>query len=339
MSRVVCFGELLLRLGAPGRELLLQTPQLQVHVGGAEANVAVSLAHLGHEVQMVSTVPANALGRHAVAELRRHGVGVAGVREVENERMGLYFLATGAVQRASEVVYDRAGSAFANSSAKDHPWPALLSGAHLLHVSGVSPALGANVAESVLGAVHAARAAGVRVSFDGNYRPSLWRRWDGDAAAILRELFAGADIVFADHRDIERVLGLHFAQDDAVDRTAAAAAAAFAAFPHLQWLACTQRDVVSADHHRLGALLLGRDGTRAQAPPRPLPGIVDRIGGGDAFAAGILHGLLSGFDAESTVAFGLASGALKHSIPGDFNPVAEAQVLALLDNAGADVRR
>lgn len=120
---------------------------------------------------MVSTVPANALGRHAVAELRRHGVGVVSVREVEDQRMGLYFLATGAVQRASEVVYDRAGSAFANSSAKDHPWPALLSGAHLLHVSGVSPALGANVAESVLGAVHAARAAGVRVSFDGNYRP------------------------------------------------------------------------------------------------------------------------------------------------------------------------
>ncbi|MBO8044059.1 hypothetical protein J6396_41065, partial [Pseudomonas aeruginosa] len=105
MSHVVCFGELLLRLGAPGRELLLQTPQLQVHVGGAEANVAVSLTSLGHDVQMVSTVPGNALGRHAVAELRRHGVGVAAVREVEGDRMGLYFLATGAVQRASEVVY------------------------------------------------------------------------------------------------------------------------------------------------------------------------------------------------------------------------------------------
>ncbi|MBH1485932.1 sugar kinase [Stenotrophomonas geniculata] len=339
MSRVVCFGELLLRLGAPGRELLLQTPQLQVHVGGAEANVAVSLACLGHDVQMVSTVAGNALGRHAVAELRRHGVGVAGVREVEGDRMGLYFLATGAVQRASEVVYDRAGSAFANSSAKDHAWPTLLSGAHLLHVSGVSPALGANVAETVRGGVRAARAAGVQVSFDGNYRPSLWRRWSGDAAAILREIFAEADIAFADHRDIELVLGLHFPQDDAVARTEAAAAAAFATFPHLQWLACTQRDVVSADHHILGALLLGRDGTRAQAPPRPLPGIVDRIGGGDAFAAGILHGLLSGLDAEGTVHFGLAAGALKHAIPGDFSPVAEAQVLALLGNAGADVRR
>lgn len=339
MSRVVCFGELLLRLGAPGRELLLQTPQLQVHVGGAEANVAVSLASLGHDVQMVSTVPGNALGRHAVAELRRHGVGVAAVREVEGDRMGLYFLATGAVQRASEVVYDRAGSAFANRNASDHAWPALLSGAHLLHVSGVSPALGANVAESVLGAVRAARAAGVQVSFDGNYRSSLWRRWDGDAAAILREVFAEADIVFADHRDIELVMGLHFAQDDAIARTEAAAATAFAAFPHLRWLSCTQREVISADHHVLGALLLGRDGTRAQAAPRPLPGIVDRIGGGDAFAAGILHGLLSGLGAESTVRFGLAAGALKHAIPGDFSPAREAEVRALMESHPFDVRR
>ncbi|WP_439448256.1 sugar kinase [Stenotrophomonas sp. ATs4] len=339
MNRIVCFGELLLRMGAPRRELLLQSPQLQVHVGGAEANVAVSLSCFGHEVQMVSTVPDNALGRHAVAELRRHGVGTRGVHLVERDRMGLYFLATGALQRASEVVYDRAGSAFATSTAADYDWSILLRGAQWLHLSGVSPALGANVAESVLAAARAARSAGVRVSFDGNYRPSLWQRWGGDAPTLLRELFAEADIVFADHRDIALVLGLRFPQEDAVTQAEAAAAAAFAAFPHLQWLACTQRDVVSADHHILGALLLGRDGTRAQAPPRPLPGIVDRIGGGDAFAAGILHGLLSGFDAESTVHFGLAAGALKHSIPGDFSPVTEAQVLALLGNAGADVRR
>lgn len=339
MSRIVCFGELLLRLGAPGRELLLQTPQLQVHVGGAEANVAVSLSCLGHDVQMVSTVPGNALGRHAVAELRRHGVGVDAVREVDRGRMGLYFLATGALQRSSEVVYDRAGSAFANGTAAEHDWPTLLRDAQWLHVSGVSPALGVNVAECVLVAVRAARRAGVRVTFDGNYRPSLWQQWGGNAAAILRELFAEADIVFADHRDIELVLGLCFAQDTSIARTEAAAAAAFAAFPQLQYLACTHRELVSADHHVLGALLLGRDGTRAQAPSRPLPGIVDRIGGGDAFAAGILHGLASGFDAESTVRFGLAAGALKHSIPGDFSPVREAEVWALLGSEQFDVRR
>ncbi|KAF1017136.1 MAG: 2-dehydro-3-deoxygluconokinase [Stenotrophomonas maltophilia] len=207
MNRIVCFGELLLRLGAPGRELLLQSPQLQVHVGGAEANVAVSLACFGHEAAMVSTVTDSALGRHAVAELRRHGVDTRGVRQVDRDRMGLYFLATGAVQRASEVVYDRAGSAFACSTADEHDWPTLLQGAHWLHLSGVNPALGANVAETALTAARTARALGVRVSFDGNYRPSLWQRWQGDAPTILRQLFAEADIAFADHRDIALVLG------------------------------------------------------------------------------------------------------------------------------------
>ncbi|MEN5286278.1 sugar kinase [Stenotrophomonas lactitubi] len=339
MGRIVCFGELLLRLGAPGRELLLQSPQLQVHVGGAEANVAVSLSRFGHDVAMVSTVAGNALGAHALAELRRHGVDTRGVREDADGRMGLYFLTTGAVQRASEVVYDRADSAFANSTAADYDWPALLQGAQWLHLSGVSPALGPDVAQATLAAARAARALSVRVSFDGNFRPKLWQRWGGDAQAILHELFAQADIVFADYRDIEVILGQRFEQVDVVARVEAAAAAAFDAFPQLQWLACTQRQTLSVDHHALGALLLGRDGTRAQAPVRQLQGIVDRIGGGDAFAAGILHGILSAFDADATVHFGLAAGGLKHSIPGDFNPVSEADVLALMGEERFDVRR
>jgi len=339
MSRVVCFGELLLRLGAPGRQLLLQTPQLEVHVGGAEANVGVSLAHFGHAVAMAGTVADNALGAHALGELGRHGVQTHLLRRDPDGRMGLYFMTTGAVQRASEVVYDRADSAFARSTAGDYDWPTLLQGADWLHLSGVSPALGEAVAEATLAAARAARALGVRVSFDGNFRPKLWQRWGGDARTILRELFAQADIVFADYRDIEVVLGDAFEQADVVERVEAAAAAAFAAFPQLQWMACTQRQALSVDHHALGALLLGRDGTRAQAPVRQLQGIVDRIGGGDAFAAGILHGIMRGFDAGTTVRFGLAAGALKHSIPGDFNPVSEADVLALMGEERFDVRR
>jgi len=339
MGRVVCFGELLLRLGAPGNELLMQSPQLQVHVGGAEANVGVSLSRFGHEVAMVSTVAGNALGAHVLGELRRHGVDTRSVRQDRYGRMGLYFLTTGAVQRASEVVYDRADSAFARSTAADYDWPVLLQGAQWLHLSGVSPALGPDVAQATLAAARAARALGVRVSFDGNFRPKLWQRWGGDAQAILHELFAQADIVFADYRDIEVILGQRFEQADVVAKVEAAAAAAFAAFPQLQWMACTQRQALSVDHHALGALLLGRDGTRAQAPVRQLQGIVDRIGGGDAFAAGILHGILSGFDADATVRFGLAAGGLKHSIPGDFNPVSEADVLALVGEERFDVRR
>jgi len=328
----------LLRMSAPGRELLLQHPQLAVHAGGAEANVGVSLAHLGHAVAVVSTVPANPLGEYAVGELRRHGVDTTAVRRTEG-RMGLYFLTTGAVQRASEVVYDRADSAFANSSAADYDWDTLLTGADWLHLSGVSPALNPAMAQATLAAARAACARGVKVSFDGNFRPSLWARWQGDAPGILRELFACADLVFADYRDIGVVLGGDFKQGDVRERVDAAAAQAFAAFPRLQWMACTQRTPHSVDNHALGAMLVGRDGTRAVAPTREMLGIVDRIGGGDAFAAGILHGMMRGFAPDAIVRFGLAAGCLKHSIPGDFNPVSEADIMALTGEERFDVRR
>ncbi|MNV04717.1 2-dehydro-3-deoxygluconokinase [compost metagenome] len=338
MSRVVCFGELLLRMSAPGRELLLQSAQLAVHAGGAEANVGVSLAHLGHAVAMVSTLPANPLGQFVAGELRRHGVDTGHV-QVRPGRMGLYFLTTGAVQRASEVVYDRADSAFASGTAADYDWDTLLQGADWLHLSGVSPALNPAMAQATLAAARAACARGVKVSFDGNFRPSLWARWQGDAPGILRELFACADLVFADYRDIGVVLGGEFKQAEVRERVDAAAAQAFAAFPRLQWMACTQRTPHSVDNHALGAMLIGRDGTRAVAPTREMIGIVDRIGGGDAFAAGILHGMMHGFAPDAIVRFGLAAGCLKHSIPGDFNPVSEADIMALTGEERFDVRR
>jgi len=336
--RVVCFGELLLRLGAPGHQLLLQSPSLEVHCGGAEANVGVSLAHFGHDVAMIGVVADNPLGAAVTGELRRHGVDTGRVRRGEG-RMGLYFLTTGAGHRPSEVVYDRADSAFASARADSYDWPALLHGAQWLHLSGVSPALGAEAAQATLAAARAANAAGIKVSFDGNFRPKLWERWGGDARAILRDLFDCAHIVFADHRDIGVVLGGGFPQADAQARVDAAAAMAFAAFPRLQYMACTQRTAHSVGHHSLGAMLLGRDGTRAVAPAEELTDIVDRIGGGDAFAAGVLHGLIEGFDTEATIRFGLAAGCLKHSIPGDFNPVGVADVMALVGEGRFDVRR
>ena len=194
-GRIACFGELLLRLGAPGRELLLQSPRLEVVVGGAEANVAVSLARFGHPVAMLGTVADNALGHAALGELRRHGVDTAPVRLAAG-RMGLYFLATGAGYRPSEVLYDRAGSAFATAPADAYDWPALLRGAGWLHVSGVTPALGPPTAAAAADAVRAAVAAGLRVSFDGNFRPSLWAAWGADPAPLLRPLLDGAEIAF-----------------------------------------------------------------------------------------------------------------------------------------------
>ncbi|WP_115559422.1 sugar kinase [Xanthomonas dyei] len=337
-ARILCFGELLLRLGAPGHELLLQQPRLDVHCGGAEANVGVSLAHFGHDVAMVSTVADNPLGAAVLGELRRHDVDTRHVRRVDG-RMGLYFLTTGAIHRPSEVVYDRADSAFALASADAYDWPRLLEGAQWLHLSGVSPALGADVAQATLAAARAARAAGVKVSFDGNYRPKLWQRWQGDARGILHQLFDCADVVFADYRDIGVVLGGEFPQDTLEARVEAAAQQAFAAFPQLQLMACTQRVAHNVDHHSLGAMLVPREGAVARAPSEELTPIIDRIGGGDAFAAGVLHGLIEGWSLDDTVRFGLAAGCLKHSIPGDFNPLSVADVQACVGDARFDVKR
>lgn len=339
-KRILCFGELLLRLGAPGRELLLQSRQLQVHIGGAEANVAVSLARFGHASAMAGTVADNALGEAALGELRRHGVDVSRIRRVPG-RMGLYFLATGAGSRPSDVVYDRADSAFARAAADTYAWPDLVDGVDCLHVSGVTPAVGAHSAEAAAAAVRTARRAGALVSFDGNFRPKLWATWNDAPAPLLHALLAEADLAFIDHRDVDLVLG---ADGDATasasaERTIAAAARAFVAFPHLQRIACTQREIRSVDAHTLGALLVHRNSTVHRIAPQPVDGIVDRIGGGDAFAAGVLHGVLTGMDDARALAFGLAAARLKHSVPGDFNLVGVDEVSALVDSGRLDVRR
>ncbi len=338
MTRVVCFGELLLRLAAPGRQRLLQTPALEVHVGGAEANVAVSLAAFGHDAAVASVVADNPLGAAAVAELRRRGVDTRRVRAADG-RMGLYFLVPGAIHRPSEVIYDRAGSAFALADPAGYDWPALLEGAQWLHLSGVSPALGPEAAEAAVAAAAAAHGLGLQVSFDGNFRPRLWQRWHGDAPGILRRILRHAHVLFADHRDIAVVLGRDFAQADPRERVQAAAEAAFAAFPSLHTLACTHRHAHNVDHHTLSAQLCRRDAASVFAPPMELAGIVDRIGGGDAFAAGVLHGLITAMPAESVIRFGLAAACLKHSIPGDFNLVSLAEVQSLVDEGRFDVRR
>lgn len=337
-GKVVCFGELLLRLAPPGRQLLLQSPLLEVQVGGAEANVAVSLARFGHDARMVGVVPTNPLGEAARGELRRYGVDARAVQALDG-RMGLYFLTPGAIQRPSEVLYDRADSAFARAGGGRHDWPALLQAADWLHVSGVTPALGQAAAQGTLEAMRAARAAGVRVSFDGNFRPKLWEAWNGDAPGILRGIMAEADIMFASHRDIEVVLGRTFEQATAQERFAAGAAAAFEAFPHLRRMAATIRVQRNVDHHAMSAITALRDGQLHTTPTYEVTSIVDRIGTGDAFAAGVLHGEIAGMSAADGLHFGMAAACLKHSLPGDFNLVGVGDVMAFLSEGGFDVKR
>jgi 2-dehydro-3-deoxygluconokinase len=336
---IVCFGELLLRLAAPGRECLLQSPALEVRIGGAEANVAVSLARFGHRAALAGVVADNPLGEAALGELRRHGVAVDAVHRRPG-RMGLYFLAAGAGLRPSEVLYDRAASAFALAGPETYDWPQTLAGAQLFHISGVTPALGQATADAALAAARAARAAGALVSFDGNYRAKLWAAWDADPGAILRALIAEADLAFADHRDIGVVLGEDDAHaDEPSARFAAAAARAFAAFPRLQRIATTVRTQHSVDDHSMSALMATRAGALHATPTQALHGIVDRIGAGDAFAAGVLHGLLTDMEDGDSLRFGLAAACLKHSVPGDFNLVDRDDVLALMRSERLDVKR
>ncbi len=332
---IVFFGELLIRLTAPGNELLMQTPSLNLHVGGAEANVAVGLSHLGHDCKMVSIVPDNALGRGAVSAIRAHGVDCQRVVTGPG-RMGLYFLQVGAGLRASEIVYDRAGSSFAQASADAFDWDRLLAGAGLLHLSGITPALGPQSSNHALAAARAARRLGIPVSFDGNYRAMLWEAWDSDPRAILTELIGMADIMFGNHRDLSLVLGRTFS-GDGEDRRREAAAAGFAAFPDLKLIASTVRHTVSADHHRIAARIDLRD-SAYQSEEIDVTGIVDRIGAGDAFAAGVLHAHLGGGDAKAMAESGLALTCLKHSLPGDASLFRQADIDAFMAG-GLDVRR
>lgn len=336
-GRILCFGELLLRLSAPGQELLFQSPRLAARFGGAEANVAASLAILGHASAMISALPDNAPGHACAAELRRHGVDTAGIQFADG-RMGLYFLSPGAMQRPAEVIYDRAGSVFARTPASAYDWPRLLDGARWLHLSGINLALGDTTAPAALAAVRAARHADVAVSFDCNYRGRLWDTRAAQAPALLRELVAEAALLFGNERDIALMLGAEFRQADGEQRFLAAAQLAFASFPRLRWMAATERRVQDAATHELRGHLATREHvltTRAHQ----LTGIVDRIGSGDAFAAGLLHGLDSGMHEPATLDFAVAAACVKHSIPGDVNLPGEAAMLAFLEQDGRDVQR
>ncbi len=224
MARFTCFGEILIRLSAPGGELLLQTPHLSTHVGGAEANVAVSLASFGHDARMVSFVPDNALADAALGELRRHSVDTRFVAGAAG-RMGLYFLTPGAGQRPSDIVYDRTHSAFASGRTQAIDWRAALEGVDWLHISGVTPAVSAAAAALALKAMHTARELRVKVSFDANYRAKLWELRTDEPRAVLDPMFAEADLLFAEARDIALVTGEQTAN------TEDAARKAFARYP------------------------------------------------------------------------------------------------------------
>lgn len=340
MSRaILCFGELLIRLTPPGRTRLMSASQLDLQVGGAEANVAAGLAQFGHHVQMLSVLPDHALGELALAALRGKGIKTDKIRR-QPGKMGLYFLEQGAMRRASEVLYDRAGSVFAAIKPTDFNWPELLHDVDHVHLSGVTPALNADAAQCAIAAAQTARRLGCTISMDGNFRGTLWKAWNGDAPTLLKAIMREADVLFASHRDIELVLGARFASTASVESIFGdAAALAFQAFPHLQQFTCTHRIAASAGRQQLAGLLALRDGSILHAAPYMLDDIVDRIGAGDAFASGFLHGLKRDWPMQRCLDFALAAGAYKHSVPGDMPVASEQDIEAWIQAEQADVRR
>jgi len=333
MSAIVTFGEIMLRLSPPGRELLFQSPRLEAVFGGGEANVAVSLAIFGHHVLYVSAIPENDIGDAAVRELMKWGVDTRFVLR-QGRRLGIYFAETGANQRASKVTYDREGSSIAEAKRGDFDWQAVLADAGWFHVSGITPALSATAADLTIEAVKAARAAKVTVSVDLNYRAKLWR-YGKSAREVMREVAAHADLLVGNEEDCQKALGIEMSGGTKTERPVAATYEALTGrvmsdFPNLARVAITLRESHSADHNGWSAVLRNRAKFMV-GPSYDVRHIVDRIGSGDAFAAGLIHGLTSRLSDENALGIAVAASCLKHSVPGDFNLVTEKDVKALVE--------
>jgi 2-dehydro-3-deoxygluconokinase len=332
---VVCFGEVLLRFATPAGRMIADAQSMDLVIGGAEANVAVAINAMGHETRFVGLVPDNPLGAKAKAALAGAGVDVRHFRQGAG-RMGLYFLEVGGSLRPSSITYDRAGSAFATATPDQFDFAAALEGASLFHVSGITAALGPQGVELARAGIRAARDAGVPVSFDCNFRERLWYAWDSNPREILTELISEATILFGNHRDMTLLLDKPFSGDGA-ERRREAVEAAFATFPKLQVMASTARHPLTQTHHRLAARADTRD-DRFQTPEVEITDIIDRVGSGDAFAAGVLTGWLEGGDARKMAELGLAMNALKHSQHGDWLRLPRAEIEAFT-GVGGDVRR
>lgn len=332
MAKTICFGEIMLRLSPPGFERLLQSPQLQASFGGGEANVAVSLAQFGHDSHYVTRVPANPIGDAALKALRAEGVRVDHVLR-GGQRLGIYFAETGASQRASLVVYDRAHSAIAELEPGTVAWPDVFAGATWFHCTGITPALGKNAADCTAEAIAAAKQSGLTVSFDLNFRRKLWT--ESDAQAALTPLMRCVDVVIANEEDLQSSLGIAVEHADvtggALDLDAYRRACERVAHEFgSARVAVTLRESTSASENGWSAVLFDAATQSFLQSQRYSVRLVDRIGGGDSFAAGLIHGFVSGRDLEATLQFAVAASALKQTIPGDFNQVSVAEVERLV---------
>jgi 2-dehydro-3-deoxygluconokinase len=307
MKKIITLGEVMLRLSPPGNQRFFQTHSYDVEFGGSEANVGAALAYWGQHVAHLTAFPDQEIGWAAAGQLRKNGIDTRFIPFIPG-RMGIYFLENGSMQRSSQVIYDRAGSAFASYDGGDLDWDAIFEGASWFHWSGITPALSKECAELTLKALEEARKRGVSVSGDLNYRSNLWK-FGKEPHEVMPQLMELTNLFIAGTRDFKQCLNEEFEGFDAVREMA------FKRFPDLKYLVKTDRESHSSSHNTLSAVLYEKE-TSHHSKSYDLTHIVDRVGTGDAFAGGLIYGLLH-MEPQEAIEFAMAAGAIKHSVPGD----------------------
>ncbi len=332
MGKFLTFGEIMLRLKSPGHERFFQSPTLEATFGGGESNVAVALANYGLDAGFVTALPENDLAEACIREVRSFGVDVGDIRRC-GDRMGIYFLEGGANQRPSKVVYDRANSAIANCGPGDFDWSKIFAGAKWFHITGITPALSQSAADLSIEACKAAKAAGVTVSCDFNFRGKLWK-YGKAAPEVMRDLVKYVDVGIANEEDCQKSLDISVDVDVQAGELDTAKYEALSQkvleiYPEMSIIAITLRESRSADTNGWSACLRDSDGFKLSRHYE-ITDIVDRVGGGDSFASGLIAGLNLHQDRQQALEFAVAASCLKHSISGDFNRVSTAEVQNLM---------
>lgn len=342
VKKYVTFGELMLRLSPPGRELFLQTPSFDATFGGAEANVAVSLANYGENVSFVTALPKNPIADAAVRELRGLGVDTSFIRR-SGDRIGIYYAEAGASMRHSKVIYDRSHSSISEISADDFDWHKIFDGAHWFHTTGITPAISAGTAAVTLEAMKAAHECGLKVSCDLNYRKKLWN-WGKTPMEVMSEIAGYADVLIANEEDCQKCLGIELDVDVTSGKLDSSkyeklASKVMDVFPNISHLAVSLRESISADWNNWSIVMATKDKFYI-SKKYEIRDIVDRIGGGDSFGSGLIWGINNLETPQAALEFAAAASALKHTIRGDYNRISVDDVMALVSgDASGRVQR
>ena len=335
--KVTCLGEIMLRLKSYGNERFLQSPGFEATFGGGEANVAVSLANFGMNADFVTFLPDNVIADECVRQLKGFGVGTGNIMRGPG-RLGIYYLETGACARPSKVVYDREGSAVSLAGVDSYDWEKIFADSTWLHITGITPALSQNAADVALAAVTEANLRGITVSVDLNYRKNLWK-YGVEAKEVMTKIASLTDVIIANEEDCQKSLGITVDVDVTAgkiddDKYMELTGKVMEAYPNAKIVAVTLRESISADHNGWRACI--NDGEDFYVSRRyDITDIVDRVGGGDSFAAGLIYGLNNYDSDEKALEFAVAASCLKHTIPGDFNRVTVKEVETLMAGDGS----